>query len=302
MAILSKGTTYADGDTVTSTGLNELVDQASFVSGAGNTTDDVTLEVHSGGYLKVKSIGSGNIDNDAVTTAKIQNSSSTTTGVTNSKIRYSAGLSVIGRSANTSGTVADITAGTDGHVLRRSGTAVGFGQIATAGIADDAVTPAKLSEPFTRKANQSATGSDVGFTDIPSWVNRITVIIDSVSASGNADFLVQLGTSGGYVSSGYKSGSSEMNFSTSAINGSTATNGFIIKRSNAANAYSGLFQIMRRTSNLWVASGTFYDVGSGNRIIHSAGDVTLGGSLDRVRLLNTSGNTFDAGNVNLAYE
>lgn len=60
--------------------------------------------------------------------------------VTDAKFRQSAALSVVGRSANSTGNVADIAAGTDGHVLRRSGTTLGFGTVATAGIADDAVT------------------------------------------------------------------------------------------------------------------------------------------------------------------
>ena len=54
-----------------------------------------------------------------------------------------AGLSVPGRSANSTGVQAAITAANDAEVLRRSGTALGFGQIATAGIADAAVTLAK---------------------------------------------------------------------------------------------------------------------------------------------------------------
>ena len=49
--------------------------------------------------------------------------------VSNAKFRQSAGLSVIGRSTNTTGDIADITAANDGEVLRRSGTAIGFGQV-----------------------------------------------------------------------------------------------------------------------------------------------------------------------------
>lgn len=49
--------------------------------------------------------------------------------VTDSKLRQSAGLSVVGRSANSTGNVADITAGTDNQVLRRNGTSIGFGAI-----------------------------------------------------------------------------------------------------------------------------------------------------------------------------
>jgi len=65
--------------------------------------------------------------------------------ISNAKIRQSAGLSVIGRTLNTTGNVADITAGTDGHVLRRSGTTLGFGQIVAAGIADGTITLAKMA-------------------------------------------------------------------------------------------------------------------------------------------------------------
>ena len=50
--------------------------------------------------------------------------------VTDAKLRDSAALSVIGRSANTSGNPADIAAASDHQVLRRSGTSVGFGAVA----------------------------------------------------------------------------------------------------------------------------------------------------------------------------
>jgi hypothetical protein len=50
-------------------------------------------------------------------------------GVTNLMLRDSAGLSVIGRSANTSGDPADIAAAADHEVLRRNGTTLGFGAI-----------------------------------------------------------------------------------------------------------------------------------------------------------------------------
>ncbi|HEV2555251.1 MAG TPA: hypothetical protein VGV17_15965 [Bosea sp. (in: a-proteobacteria)] len=54
--------------------------------------------------------------------------------IDDTKFRQSAGLSVVGRSADSTGNVADLTAGTDGHVLRRSGTSLGFGTVAPAGL------------------------------------------------------------------------------------------------------------------------------------------------------------------------
>lgn len=61
-----------------------------------------------------------------------QNSNSLTiasNAVSNAKFRQSAGLSLVGRSANTTGDVADITAGSDHQVLRRSGTSIAFGAV-----------------------------------------------------------------------------------------------------------------------------------------------------------------------------
>lgn len=86
--------------------------------------------------------------------------------VSNAKIRDSAALSVIGRSANSTGDPADIAAGSDGHILRRSGTTLGFGTIATAGVADDAVTDAKLRNSAAlsvigRSANSTGDPADI---------------------------------------------------------------------------------------------------------------------------------------------
>ena len=50
--------------------------------------------------------------------------------VSNAKFRQSGALSVVGRSANSTGNVADISASTNHQVLRRSGTSLGFGAIA----------------------------------------------------------------------------------------------------------------------------------------------------------------------------
>lgn len=92
------------------------------------TVDDQVLR-RSSGTLSFGQITTGGITDNAVT---------------NVKIRQSAGLSVIGRSASGTGNVEDLTAGTDGHVLRRSGTTLGFGEIGTAGIANNAITNSKL--------------------------------------------------------------------------------------------------------------------------------------------------------------
>lgn len=104
--------------------------------------------------------------------------------ITDAKIRDGAALSVVGRSANSTGDVADIAAGTDGHVLRRSGTTLGFGTIATGGVADDAVTDAKLRN----SAALSVIGRSANSTGDPA----------DIAASADGDVLRRSGTTLGF--------------------------------------------------------------------------------------------------------
>jgi hypothetical protein len=85
-------------------------------------------------YIADDAITTAKIADDAITTAKIVDGNVTTAkipdkAITSAKLRDSAALSVIGRSSNTSGVPADIASTTDGDVLRRSGTSIGFGKI-----------------------------------------------------------------------------------------------------------------------------------------------------------------------------
>lgn len=66
-----------------------------------------------------------------------------TTGYPAAQFGNGSALSVFGRASNSSGSRADI-AGTDGQVLRVSGTTLGFGTVAAAGLASDSVTTAKI--------------------------------------------------------------------------------------------------------------------------------------------------------------
>lgn len=105
--------------------------------------------------------------------------------ITNDRLRDSAALSVIGRASNSSGPPADIAASGDGEVLRRSGTALGFGTVATAGIADGAVTPAKASSALRRRGlvlvvpGNPSTGATASIRLIVPWTCTITAVKSS---------------------------------------------------------------------------------------------------------------------------
>lgn len=83
---------------------------------ASGTLSTARLPALTGGDV-TSSIGSGTLTIGA-------------NAVSNAKFRQSSGLSLVGRSANSTGDVADITASNDGEVLRRSGTSIGFGSVA----------------------------------------------------------------------------------------------------------------------------------------------------------------------------
>jgi hypothetical protein len=94
------------------------------------------------GALEVNAVATTNIQDSAVTAAKIASSAITTVkisddAVTDAKLRNSAALSVIGRSANSVGDPADIVAASDGHILRRSGTSIGFGTLPSGSVSHD---------------------------------------------------------------------------------------------------------------------------------------------------------------------
>lgn len=95
-------------------------------------------------------------------------------GSTSGSLRRAAALSVKGNATNTTGAVADIAAASDGHVLRRSGTSIGFGTIATAGIADGAVTGAKIVQSGTL---------DIGAASITTTGNLTSALLKSGAGS-----------------------------------------------------------------------------------------------------------------------
>lgn len=94
----------------------------------------------SGSVLGFGTVAAAGLAADSVITTKILDAN-----VTSAKLRDSALLSVIGRSANSAGVPGDIAAvAASGSVLRESGSTIGFGTIVAAGIASDAVTTAKI--------------------------------------------------------------------------------------------------------------------------------------------------------------
>ena len=147
----------------------------------------------------------------------------------------------------------------------------------------------------------STSGTSIEFTSIPSWVRRITVMFQGVSTNGTNPVQVQIG-SGSYTTSGYVSSSARVTGSGSSVVNSTV--GFIINSPAISDIVSGNVTITNITGNSWTAD--FSGKGSTTLCVFSGGDVSLSGTLDRLRVVgSTTGSptdTFDAGTINIIYE
>jgi hypothetical protein len=189
--------------------------------------------------------------------------------------------------------------GTTGTSIAGSSTVVGDltvnGVIQAGGVATSIY-------PIVSGTAVTVSGTAVDFTGIPSWVKRITVMFSGVSTNGASLVQVQLGTSGGVQTTGYRSTATYQQ-NAGAIVGAASTTGFAVVGAMAASVvFQGSVTFMLHSSNLWVASGTNArsDVVTTNVC---GGDVTLSAALDRVRITTVNGtDTFDAGTINILYE
>jgi len=140
------------------------------------------------------------------------------------------------------------------------------------------------------------------FTGLPAWPKKIKLVLRNVSVTGgsNAWFRVQLGTSGGYVGSGYNSTVA------SVTNNAYPTTGFdnigFMPAFSVADSdtFSGVIDLAEIDTNVWVMSTSLK--ASTGRLCFSSGDVSLGGELTSVKLSVHSSGTFDGGTINLIYE
>jgi hypothetical protein len=185
--------------------------------------------------------------------------------VANNKFRQSAALSVVGNPTNATADVTDIAAGTDGHVLRRSGTSIGFGQIATAGIGDAQVTLAKIANASNndRLLGSGNTGAGNSYTEISLGTN-LTMSGTTLNATGVA--------------------ASGEPFITFAADGGSLTNNRVLTAGTgidvtitAGDNNAATVSVIRgdlTSSDITVGSGTGAVVGSGTTLTINKGNLT----------------------------
>ena len=148
----------------------------------------------------------------------------------------------------------------------------------------------------------STSGTSIDFTSLPTWVKRITVMLNGVSTNGSSRVLVRLGDSGGIETSGYVDNASTT--VGAATGGEQPTNGFNLRTSdNSGIARHGVIVITLLNASTYTWMATSLMGSTANEVAYEAGYKSLSDTLDRVRVTTANGiDTFDAGTINILYE
>ena len=155
---------------------------------------------------------------------------------------------------------------------------------------------------LTRGTAVSASGTSVDFTSIPSWVKRVTLILNGVSTNGTSMILFRLGTGGTPATSGYTGAASNVGSNDNTSSSSNSTAGVPISGYDitVGSTFYGNVVFTNISGNTWLCSGV---VTGGTSVGMLAGSIALGGVLDILRITTAGGTAaFDAGTINIMYE
>ena len=150
----------------------------------------------------------------------------------------------------------------------------------------------------------STSGTSIDFTGIPSWVKRVTVMLNGVSTNGSSFMRFRLGTSSGFATSGYTGATSYSG--SGGAGGAFNSAGFDSSGDGiAAGERCGALVFSNLSGNIWTVHG-LYSLSSSVATaftVNFGGVITLSGTLDRIRITTVNGtDTFDAGTINILYE
>jgi hypothetical protein len=162
---------------------------------------------------------------------------------------------------------------------------------------DSNASRAQMQRLVQATSQASTSGTSIDFTSIPSWVKRITVMLAGVSSNGTSNFQVQIGA-------GSVDATSYTSVTSAGAGAYTSSTGFLLTGViSAALSRNGHCVLTLIGSNVWVASSVIANSDTTYTTSIGAGQKTLSGTLDRVRITTVNGtDTFDAGSINILYE
>lgn len=149
---------------------------------------------------------------------------------------------------------------------------------------------------------QTAASTEVVFSSIPAWVNRVTLMVSGLSSNGTSGFAAVMGYGGGstYQTSSYVS--QALYIYANPITTYSTSQFLLTGVTTASYTYGGQFIFNRLSGNTWTTHGMLVNDSVEYSMI-AAGSVTLSGTLDKIKLVAINGSdSFDAGTVNISYE
>ena len=155
--------------------------------------------------------------------------------------------------------------------------------------------------PIVSGTAVTASSTSVDFTDIPSWVKRITVVFDGISTNGTSNVICRIGTGGAITATGYTGNSAALtNAAAVVVNDSTSA--LVISQvSSSANNFVATAVWTKLSGNTWVGTASCRSSATVATVSNSS--VTLSGVLDTLRITTGTGaDNFDAGTINILYE
>jgi len=264
------------------------------LSGGGNLTADRTLSVIANSTQQLVTVQNNGVD---VGTRQIHNfipgtniSVTTADDSANGRANVTVGISGFIGAAN-GGLGANVSPGTTGNTI----------------FTTDGSTWSSTAKIVQASVQTPSAVTSVSFTGIPSWVKRITILMNGLSTSGTSDLSVRIG-SGSFVNTGYVGSTVFLSQSGVTGAGAGATTSLTVGGYSVNTCtISGVATLYNITGNIWNYAATVTRNGgttAQNGVQTSVYiPLSLGGVLDRVQLLavNTT-DTFDAGSVNILYE
>jgi hypothetical protein len=223
------------------------------------------------------------------------------------QVLISAGSAAAAAWGAVDGTVINITSQAQGDIIYRGASSWDRLAAGTAGMV--LKTAGAAANPYwealiTQATVQNIASGGNGFTGIPSTVKQITVCIRNLTSANPA--YIRLGTSSGYVSSGYQSTASWF-YADSGGGGQgdsdSATAGFFIYIRGSSYPVNGVVRLTSVGGNVWMCDHTLAATTSSATPITltGAGAIALAGTLDRVQLVPSSGSFTATGTVSVNY-
>lgn len=165
-----------------------------------------------------------------------------------------------------------------------------------------AIPPVSLTGLIASGTTVATTsGTSIDVTGIPSWVKRITMMLNAVSTNGISNLTIRIG-SGVIQATGYSTNTT-CQVSGAATNAVTDSTGLSYpSQAGASDIYQGHIILTLLSGTTWICSSVL-SLQNAPRTMVLGSIVTLAGALDRFRLTTANGtDTFDLGSVNILYE